>query len=81
MKPICNNDDEYEFNCTKIAYALEEIRLRTTFNATELAKPSMREVLLFVLQLFNTLPHYTPKPEKIIFNCVLGETVVKFVII
>jgi hypothetical protein len=36
----------------------------------------MREMLLFVLQLFNALPHYEPK-STIEFKCTLGEEVIK----
>lgn len=37
----------------------------------------MRETLLFGIQLFHSLPHYIPKGQPIIFQCVLGEEVVK----
>lgn len=37
----------------------------------------MRETILLGIQLFHSLPHYIPKGSAIIFNCVLGEDIVK----
>jgi hypothetical protein len=34
-------------------------------------------MLLFLIQLFFALPHYIPKSQPIVFQCVLGEEVVK----
>jgi len=34
-------------------------------------------MLLFNLQLLQALPHYIPKPQPIIFSCILGEEVIK----
>lgn len=31
------------------------------------------------MQLYNTLPHYVPKPSPIIFSCILGEEIVKYI--
>ena len=57
--------------------ALQEIGLQTHFTANDMAHPSQREMILFVMQLFNALPHYIPKEKPIVFNCILGEEVVK----
>jgi hypothetical protein len=34
-------------------------------------------MLLFLIQLFFALPHYIPKSQPIMFQCVLGEEVIK----
>ena len=56
--------------------ALRDIGLQTHLESKDLIKISMREMLLFILQLFNALPHYDPK-TTIEFKCILGEEVVK----
>ena len=34
-------------------------------------------MLMFILELHNSLPHYLPKGTPIVFNCTLGETITK----
>lgn len=34
-------------------------------------------MFLFIIQLYNQLPHYQPRQPTIIFSCVLGEEVTK----
>lgn len=63
-------------NCEKVINALSEIGLSTHFTAMDLARPSARECLLFILLLYQGLPHYIPKTQ-IPFPCVLGEVVTK----
>ncbi|KAL4497051.1 hypothetical protein ABPG72_002207 [Tetrahymena utriculariae] len=77
MKPVTNTDDENFFNCDKVHHALQDINLQTPFNAVDLSKASQRETVLFLIQLFNSLPNYIPKGQPIIFSCVLGEEVTK----
>ena len=64
-------------NSRIIGNVFEAIRLAADYNPKELAKPSSREMILFLTQLYNTLPHYIPKGQPVVFSCVLGEDVSK----
>ena len=77
MKNRCTNDDDYLSNCTRLIQVLEEIKLFTTFNANDIAKPSAREIILFLMPIFNALPNYIAKGQPIIFNCILGDKITK----
>ena len=77
MKQKCNNEDECMMNSNKVMQALQEIRLHTTFASNDIAKPSGREIILFLIQLYNALPNYVSKGQPIIFSCTLGEEVIK----
>ncbi|CAG9335550.1 unnamed protein product [Blepharisma stoltei] len=71
-----NSEEQRSQNCEKVIAGLSEIGLPTHFTANDLVRPSAREALLFVLQLYQGLPHYIPKC-KIIFSCPLSEKIVK----
>ena len=58
--------------------ALQEIGLQSSFIAKDIYSPTQRENVLFILYLYNSLPHYLPK-STIEFSCILGETLVKYV--
>ncbi|EGR31281.1 hypothetical protein IMG5_114390, partial [Ichthyophthirius multifiliis] len=73
------NDEDFLHNCEKLQNILQDIKLSTQFNAVELAIPSAREILLFIIQLSQTLPYYIPKQQPIIFSCVLGEEIAKII--
>ncbi|KAL4498636.1 hypothetical protein ABPG72_019754 [Tetrahymena utriculariae] len=77
MKSSCSSDIEINYNAEKLIQGLTEIGMQTHLNVKDLVKPSMRETLLFCIQLFFSLPHYIPKGQPIIFQCVLGEEVIK----
>lgn len=76
LKVNINSEDQRYSNCEKVISALNEIGMPTYFTSTDLARPQGRECLLFVLALYQGLPHYIPK-AKIVFPCTLGEKVVK----
>mmetsp|Transcript_13298 Transcript_13298/g.2091 ORF Transcript_13298/g.2091 Transcript_13298/m.2091 type:complete len:98 (+) Transcript_13298:1012-1305(+) len=50
--------------------------MRSNISPMDIARPSQRECLLFVLQLYQGLPHYIPK-QTIAFPCILGEKITK----
>lgn len=77
MRNSCSNEDDFKNNAEKIIQALNEVGLQSHITNQDLYKPQQREQLLFLIQLFFALPHYIPKSQPIIFNCVLGEEVVK----
>jgi hypothetical protein len=41
--------------------------------------PSHKDMLLFCMHLLFTLPNYQPIKEPIKFECILGETLSKFI--
>jgi hypothetical protein len=49
----------------------------TSFTQNDFIKPSAREMILFIMQLYISLPNYVPKGTPILFSCVLGEEVTK----
>ena len=77
LKQNCQSEDDYRYNAEKIVACLQEIGLQTPFTAADISKPSQRAMLLFLIQLYNTLPHYIPKGGPVVFSCVLGEEVIK----
>jgi hypothetical protein len=76
LKTNCTSEEQRMFNCEKIIAGLSEIGMTSYFTATDLARPSAREIVLFCLQLYQGLPHYIPKC-KITFTCPLGEKIEK----
>ena len=76
MKQVCENEADYLTNAQKFLSGLGDIGLSTYVTAKDIAKPTAREMVLFCMQLFQTLPHYVPK-AIIEFPCILGEAVKK----
>lgn len=70
---------DQQSNASKLLSVLASIGLQTYVTAKDLFKPSMREQVLFLLQLMHALPHYIPKSQPIIFSCTLGEEVIKVI--
>jgi len=76
IKTTCYNDDHLIFNAQRVLESIEEIRLNTHMTAQDIANPSARELLLFCVQLYQSLPHYIPKAQ-IEFPATLGDQVTK----
>ena len=76
MKTSCYNDDHLLFNARRIIEAVHEIGLSTHVQPSDLVIPSARELLLFCVQLYQSLPHYIPKAQ-IEFPATLGDLVTK----
>lgn len=77
LKAKCQGDDEYKFNAERVMSALGEIGMQSHITSKDLHQASGRELILFVIQLYNNLHHYIPKNQPIIFSCVLGDEVTK----
>lgn len=77
IKPNCLLEEELRSNAEKVLSSLKEIVLQTHFQTNDLVFPSGRENFLFIMQLFNSLPHYVPKTAPIVFSCILGEEIIK----
>ena len=76
IKTSCYNDDHLLFNARRIIEAVHEIGLSTHVQPSDLVNPSARELLLFCVQLYQSLPHYIPKAQ-IEFPATLGDLVTK----
>jgi len=76
MKYPCTAPDHYSDNSQKIVAALQEFGLQYPITATDISSPVNRDMLLFILFLYQNLPHYVPK-TTIIFSAMLGVNVIK----
>jgi hypothetical protein len=76
MKTSVFNEEQVLANAKKLIDAVHEIGLSTHLSPQDIANPSARELLLFVIQLYQGLPHYIPKAQ-IEFPAVLGDLVTK----
>ena len=76
MKVACYDEDQILFNARKVIDAIHEIGLSTHIQPEDISRPSARELLLFCVQLYQSLPHYIPK-AKIQFPATLGDLVTK----
>lgn len=63
----CTSEDDFRSNADKVLFAINEVGLQSHITVQDLYKPSQRELLLFLAQLFFALPHYIPKREPIVF--------------
>lgn len=66
----------FNLNAECIVNACSQIGITTHIAKEDIVEPSARELLLFVVQLYQTLPHYIPK-ATIEFPSVLGDLVTK----
>ena len=73
MKQHCILEDDFIANSQKLFLALQEVNLITPFSAKDFSHPSGKDMLLLVLHLYNTLPHFIPRGGPVIFQCVLGS--------
>jgi len=76
LKYPCTNHEHHEENAMHIISALQEIGLSFPVQPTDLAAAQPKDMLLFVLFLYQNLPHYVPK-TMIVFSTMLGQAVVK----
>ncbi|EGR27619.1 hypothetical protein IMG5_193180 [Ichthyophthirius multifiliis] len=77
FKQSCGSEQEIIYNAEKLILALNNIGMKTHLVVKDFQRPQMQEMLIIGLQLFNALPHYIPKEQVVIFQCVLGQEVIK----
>ena len=77
LKPACQSSEDFLYNAEKVLQALSFIGLETHVQAKNLATPSARENLLFLIHIYQSLLNYIPKEAPIVFKCVLGQYIVK----
>ncbi|CAJ1445026.1 unnamed protein product [Effrenium voratum] len=76
MRPQCTSLDHHEENAMHIIAALSEIGLQFPITVSDIASPQAKDMLLFVMFLFQNLPHYVPK-TTIVFSTMLGVNMTK----
>ena len=74
------NEDEMKFNIDKLREYMIEYGISGITSNRDLLVPHARDILLFTIQLFQTLPHYIPK-ASIEFTCLLDEKVTKNIVL
>jgi hypothetical protein len=67
-------------NIEKFLYELKSYGIYTHIKAKHFSIPNPKEIMLFIVMLFQNLVHFIPK-DTITFTCVLGETVTKVITI
>ncbi|CAE8643317.1 unnamed protein product, partial [Polarella glacialis] len=72
----CTTLDHHEENAMHVIAALQEIGLAFPIQAGDIASPQAKDMLLFVMFLFQNLPHYVPK-TVIVFSTMLGVNMTK----
>jgi len=77
LKPDCLIPEDYLYNGEKVLQALSFIGLENHTQAKNLANPSARENLLFLIHIYQSLLNYIPKHQPIVFSCILGQEVIK----
>lgn len=77
MKKNCQSEEDCAYNADKLLHMLDHVGISSHFNKRDLSYQSLREIMLFAFYLLQSLPHYIPKSGPIIFECVLGEEVIK----
>ncbi|KAM3143753.1 Encoded by [Paramecium bursaria] len=80
LKQDCLTELDYKFNIQKILQVFSEIRFSIPLDLTGLVQPSGREMVIFMMHLFNQIPHYLPKGTET-FSCVLGQQVTRTILL
>eukprot|EP00931_Biecheleriopsis_adriatica_P036216 TRINITY_DN2086_c0_g1_i7.p1 TRINITY_DN2086_c0_g1~~TRINITY_DN2086_c0_g1_i7.p1 ORF type:complete len:2928 (-),score=554.29 TRINITY_DN2086_c0_g1_i7:9-8792(-) len=76
MRLQCTTLDHHEENAMHIIAALQEVGLSFPIQASDIASPQPKDMLLFCMFLFQNLPHYVPK-TVIVFSTMLGVNMTK----
>ena len=69
-------DGKFGLQIDKFLQTLKDYGVYTHVKNKHFSLPTAREMLLFIIMLFQNLQHFIPK-DTIVFTCVLGETVSK----
>ena len=78
LRTNLQSEEDYKHNADKLLPALSDYGLQAHSQAKDIYhKPYPREMLMTLVQLFFSLPHYVPQKEPIMFQCILGEEVIK----
>jgi hypothetical protein len=80
MKENCQTEDDLEKNLKVVRESMIEIGIPNVPSLSDFKKPAPREIVLFLVLLFHSLPYYLPR-QTIEFKCMLDETVVKNIMV
>ena len=78
MKKVFETEEDYKFNNDKVLEKLIENGVQGIFEFRDLIAPQAREMMLFAVHLFQTLPHFVPK-QTVEFTCLLDEKITKYI--
>ena len=76
MKYPCTSEEQTQQNATRVISALQECELQFPIAASDITNPQPFDMMLFVMFLFQNLPHYLPK-ASINFSTMLGQNLTK----
>ena len=76
MKENATTDDEITNNIKQVRECLIELGVPNLPTVQDMKKPNPREIILFLVHLFLSLPYYLPK-QTIEFECILDEVITK----
>ena len=76
MKYPCTNEEQTQQNAARIITAIQECELQFPIQPSDIANPQPFDMMLFVMFLFQNLPHYLPK-ASINFSTMLGQNLTK----
>jgi len=76
MRTHIASTEDCQYNANKILAALKELGLNYSITSTQLVNAHQRDMVLFILYLFQQLPHFVPK-TVVEFNQKLGERATK----
>ena len=80
MKPACISDEDYKHNVDKLREVMIDYGIGGISNPKDILQPSPRDMVLFCVQLFQTLPHYISK-TSIDFTCNLEDKITKNIVL
>ena len=80
LKQQINSDEDLKYNIEKLKDGMMEYGITGINSNKDLLYPSAREILLFSVHLYQTLPHYIPK-TVVEFTCLLDEKVTKHIVL
>lgn len=61
FRMVATSHEQLLTNAKMIIKAVEEIGIQTHIQPNDIVEPSARELMLFCIQLYQSLPHYVPK--------------------
>uniref|UniRef100_A0A0G4F070 Calponin-homology (CH) domain-containing protein n=1 Tax=Chromera velia CCMP2878 TaxID=1169474 RepID=A0A0G4F070_9ALVE len=78
LRRPCVTPDHFEQNASKVVHGLQELGLQVNVKASDLAAGSARDLLIFSIFLFQTLPQYIPR-TTLTFATALGVRQTKLI--
>lgn len=80
LKKVLETEEDYKFNNERVIEKMIEYGIQGIFEHKDFVAPQARDMILFAIHLFQTLPHFLPK-QTIEFTCLLDELVTKHIVL